>query len=73
VSEIQNATVHAFLCQALREADAGYRLYWGIYVKPVSRFTPLYMALIKPFRHLVVYPAILGQLRAAWRRKYETA
>jgi hypothetical protein len=70
VSEVQNATVHAFLCQALRESDSGYRLYWGIYVKPVSRFTPAYMALIKPFRHLVVYPALLGQIRKAWMRQY---
>lgn len=70
VSEVQNATVHAFLCQALRESDSGYRYYWGVYVKPVSRFTPLYMALIKPFRHLVVYPAILGEIRKAWLSKY---
>jgi hypothetical protein len=72
VSEVQNATVHAFLCQALREEGSGYRFYWGIYVKPVSRFTPVYMALIKPFRHLVVYPAILDRLRKAWVRQYET-
>jgi hypothetical protein len=73
VSEVQNATVHAFLCQALRKAGSGYRLYWGIYVKPTSRFTPVYLALIKPFRYLVVYPAVLGQIRRAWIRKYKTA
>ena len=67
---MHNATVHAFLCQALRETDSGYRLYWGIYVKPASRFTPVYMALIKPFRHLVVYPAILKRIRKAWMMKY---
>jgi hypothetical protein len=73
VCEVQNATVHAFLCQALQEEGSGYRLYWGIYVKPVSRFTPVYMALIKPFRHLVVYPAILNRLRKAWIQRYATA
>jgi hypothetical protein len=70
VSEVQNATVHAFLCQALRESDSGYRYYWGVYVKSVAWWTPLYMALIKPFRHWVVYPAILGRIRNAWRHKY---
>jgi hypothetical protein len=70
ISEIQNATVHAFLCQALRETKSGYRYYWGVYVKPVSRLTPLYMGLIKPFRHWIVYPAVLRVIREAWMRKY---
>jgi hypothetical protein len=70
VREVQNATVHAFLAEALRETDSGYRLYWGIYVKPTSRLTPLYMALIKPFRHWLVYPAMLRRIREAWLRKY---
>lgn len=73
VREVQNATVHAFLAEALRETDSGYQLYWGIYVKPVSRLTPLYMALIKPFRHWLVYPAMLGRIRDAWMSKYATA
>jgi hypothetical protein len=70
LSEIRNATVHAFLCAALREQPDGYRLYWGIYVKPVSRLTPLYMALIEPFRRFVVYPAIFRRLRRAWIERY---
>jgi hypothetical protein len=73
VRELQNATAHAFLCEALRESDSGYRLYWGVYVKPTSRLTPLYMALIAPFRHFVVYPAILRRIRMAWMRRYQTA
>jgi hypothetical protein len=70
VAEIRNATVHAFLASALVEFPSGYRLYWAVYVKPVSRFTRLYMALIEPFRRLVVYPAILGRVRRSWRRQY---
>src|SRR5262249_4623509 len=73
VREVQNATVHAFLCEALRESDSRYRYYWGVYVKSVSRFTPLYMALIKPFRHWVVYPAILRRIRKAWVGRYAAA
>lgn len=70
LSEIRNATVHAFLCAALLERPGGYRLYWGVYVKPISRLTPLYMALIEPFRRFVVYPAMLRQLRRAWASRY---
>jgi hypothetical protein len=73
VSEIQNATVHAFLCAALQKLDSGYRFYWAVYVKPVSWFTPVYMHIIDPFRRLVVYPAMLGRIRTAWIRKYDSA
>ena len=72
LSEIQNATVHAFLCTALREHPWGYRLYWGIYVKPISRLTPLYMSLIEPFRRFVVYPVILVRIRRAWIARYRS-
>jgi hypothetical protein len=70
LSEIRNATVHAFSCMALEPTDGGQRLYWGIYVKPVSRFTSVYMALIEPFRRFIVYPTILRRLRNAWIAAY---
>jgi hypothetical protein len=70
LAEGRNATVHAFLSTALVPRGDGYRLYWAIYVKPVSRFTPIYMALIEPFRRFVVYPSILGGIRRAWVQRY---
>lgn len=66
VGETRNATVHAFACMALRRMPFGYRLYWAVYVRNVSWFTPLYMAAIEPFRRFVVYPAILGGIRDGW-------
>jgi Protein of unknown function (DUF2867) len=71
LAEIRNATVHAFLSLVLTEVPVGYRLYWAVYVKPVSRLTPLYMALIEPFRRFIVYPAMLRRLRAAWEERYQ--
>jgi hypothetical protein len=68
ISEIQNATVHAFSVFALLEQAGGYRLYWAIYVRPVGRVTGWYMRLIDPFRRLVIYPAVLRHIRAAWTR-----
>ena len=72
LSEIINATVHAFLCYALVPTATGYRLYWAVYVKPVSRFTSLYMAAIEPFRRFIVYPSILRRIERAWAAKYGT-
>ena len=69
ISEIQNATVHAFSVYALLESSSGYRLYWGIYVRPAGRTTSFYMRLIDPFRRVIIYPAILRYIRSAWARR----
>jgi hypothetical protein len=70
LAEVRNATVHAFLCNALQPHAGGYRLYWAVYVKPVSWLTPVYMAVIEPFRRFIVYPAILRRIRQAWIEAY---
>ncbi|HET6889865.1 MAG TPA: DUF2867 domain-containing protein, partial [Pyrinomonadaceae bacterium] len=69
ISEIQNSTVHAFSVLALLEHSFGYRLYWGIYVRPVGRSTSWYMRLIDPFRRIIIYPAVLRYIKAAWSRR----
>jgi len=66
LSEIRNATVHAFSCLALRPTMSGYRLYWAIYVKPIGRWTATYMRVIDPFRRAVVYPAVVNRVRSTW-------
>jgi len=58
---------------ALVETASAYRFYFGVYVRSVSRFTPVYMALIDPFRKLVVYPSILRSVRATWNQTLGTA
>ena len=70
LSELRNATVHAFLALALRRRPEGYTLYLAVYVKPVTRLTPLYMTLIDPFRRFIVYPAIGRRIQDAWSRAY---
>jgi hypothetical protein len=66
VSEIRNATVHAFSVLAFEPCSEGYRLFWAIYVAPVTRLTGLYMALIDPFRRVLIYPAILRRVHQSW-------
>lgn len=67
VDEIVNGTVHAFSLLALVPAPGGHRGYWAIYVKPVGRLTPLYMAAIDPFRRLLIYPWTIRRIEVAWR------
>ena len=69
ISEIRNATVHAFSVFALIEDAPDYHLYWSIYVQPVGRITAWYMRLIDPFRRAIIYPAILRGIRDAWARR----
>jgi len=69
LSEIRNATVHGFLCTALVPTVSGYRLYWGVYVIPVSWLTRPYLIAIEPFRR-ILYPAMLRRIRRAWLAAY---
>jgi hypothetical protein len=68
--EVRNATVHAFMAIALRPIATGYRMYWAVYVKPVSRFTGLYMAVIEPFRRFIVYPSLMLGVQRAWVTRF---
>jgi len=66
--ELINRTAHAAALSALVEVGNAYRFYFGVYVRSVSRFTPVYMAMIDPFRKLVVYPSLLRSVRSAWNK-----
>jgi len=64
--ELQNRTAHAAAVSALAQTADGYRYYFAVYVAKTSWITPVYMALIDPFRKTIVYPAILKNIRATW-------
>jgi hypothetical protein len=68
--ELINRTAHAAALSALVETPTAYRYYLGVYVRSVSRFTPFYMALIDPFRKLIVYPSLLHSVRARWNQAF---
>lgn len=71
--ELINRTAHAAALSALVETANAYRFYFGVYVRSVSRLTPIYMALIDPIRKLVVYPSLLRSIRTKWNKTYGTA
>jgi hypothetical protein len=70
LSELRNSTVHAFASLSIRPAPGGYLAYLAVFVRPVHRFTRLYMGAIAPFRRLVVYPAIIRKMQSAWAERY---
>jgi hypothetical protein len=58
--ELINRTAHAAALSALVETGNTYRFYFGVYVRNVGRFTSFYMALIDPFRKLIVFSVTLA-------------
>jgi len=68
--ELANRTVHAAALSALLETPNTYRFYLGIYVCSVGWLTPLYMAMISPFRKLIVYPSLLRSVQTAWNHAF---
>jgi len=71
--ELINRTAHAAALSALVETAGAYRFYFAVYVRSVGPLTPVYMALIDPFRKLIVYPSLLRSVRATWNRTFGTA
>jgi len=71
--EVINRTAHAAALSALVETANAYRFYFAVYVRSVSHFTPIYMAMIDPFRKLLVYPSILRTVRAKWTETFGTS
>lgn len=66
-AELSNSTVHAILHLGwVDEGDGAYRGQMGVYVKARGRFGRVYMALIAPFRHHIVYPALMRRIGRAW-------
>jgi hypothetical protein len=70
LGEIRNGTVQGYVCVALARIATGYRLYWAVYVRPVSWVTRPYLIAIEPFRRFILYPAMFRRIRRAWRATY---
>jgi len=69
-AEISNATVHGVLQLAwVERGDGRWDGRLGVYVKPRGLLGDAYLKLIAPFRHLVVYPALLAQIGRAWEAR----
>jgi uncharacterized protein DUF2867 len=69
-AEIANRTMHGVLHLGwVPDQTGGYRGQMAVLVKPNGLLGTGYMAAIKPFRHLIVYPQMLRQVERAWRAR----
>ena len=66
-AEIANRTMHGVLHLGwVPDQTGGYRAQMAVLVKPNGRLGKLYMAAIRPLRHLIVYPALLRGIEREW-------
>jgi Protein of unknown function (DUF2867) len=62
-AEIANRTMHGVMHLGwVPDEGGGYRGQMAVLVKPNGPFGTAYMAAIRPFRHLIVYPALTRQI-----------
>jgi hypothetical protein len=67
-AEVANETMHGVMHIGLvPDGDGAYRGQMAVLVRPNGLFGKGYMAAIRPFRHLIVYPALMRQIEREWR------
>jgi hypothetical protein len=67
-AEIANRTMHGVMHIGwVPDGTGGYRGQMAVLVKPNGLLGIAYMAAIRPFRHLIVYPALIRQTGRAWQ------
>jgi Protein of unknown function (DUF2867) len=67
-AEIANRTMHGVMHLGwVADQTGGYRGQMAVYVKPNGPLGNAYMAAIKPFRYLIVYPQMMQVIERRWR------
>jgi hypothetical protein len=71
VAELANKTVHSLMHIGWvpDEHGAGYHAEMAVLVKPNGWLGRAYMAAIKPFRYLLVYPMLLRSIERQWQEE----
>jgi hypothetical protein len=73
-AEIANRTMHGIMHIGwVPDGTGGHRGQMAVLVKPNGLLGTAYMAAIRPFRHLIVYPAMMRQGRERWERMEKAA
>lgn len=69
-AELSNRTVHSVMHLAwVDQGEGRYQGQMAVYVNPRGRLGKSYMALIKPFRYWIVYPALMRQIEREWNTR----
>ena len=67
-AEIANRTMHGVMHLGwVPDQTGGYRGQMAVLVKPNGLLGTGYMAAIRPFRHLIVYPPMMREIGRTWR------
>ena len=67
-AEAANRTMHGVMHIGwVPDLTGGFRAQMAVLVKPNGLFGSAYMAAIRPFRYLIVYPAIMREMGRTWR------
>jgi hypothetical protein len=71
-AEVANRTMHGVMhIGRVPDQTGGFRTQMAVLVKPNGLLGSAYMDAIRPFRHLIVYPAILREGERQWRADAE--
>ena len=71
-AEIANQTMHGILHLGwVSDGSGGYRGQMAVYVRPNGLLGNAYMAAIKPFRHVVVYPQMFLAMERRWNARQD--
>ena len=69
-AETANRTVHGVVHLSwVPDGAGGHRGQMAVLVKPNGLFGQAYMAAIKPFRYLIVYPKVMREMERTWRER----
>jgi Protein of unknown function (DUF2867) len=69
-AETANRTMHGVMHIGwVPDGDGGYHGQMAVLVKPNGLFGHAYMAAIRPFRHLIVYPPAMRVVEREWRAR----
>ena len=69
-AEIANRTMHGVMhIGRVPDEAGGFRAQMAVLVKPNGLLGTAYMVAIRPFRHLIVYPAAMREAEREWRAR----
>jgi hypothetical protein len=69
-AEVANRTVQGVMHLGwVPDESGGYRGQMAVLVKPNGLLGNAYMAAIRPFRHRIVYPAMMRQMERQWQER----
>jgi hypothetical protein len=69
-AEIANKTVHGVMHVGwVPDGEGGYRAHMAVLVKPNGVFGRIYLAGIRPFRYLLIYPALMRRIAREWEAR----